>query len=100
MGSGISQQARDRIATCKKNGKMELNLSDCELKAIPKSRIRKFKNLKKLVICRNFLQVIHPDIRIFLLLEDFDVSTNEIHVPPPFFIYLNTINIKSIDSTT
>jgi Leucine-rich repeat (LRR) protein len=80
MGSGLSQLAKDRIHTCRSTGKIELNLQDCDLKTVPNSRIRKFKLLKKLIIARNLLQAIPPEIKFFGQLEELDASTNELQV--------------------
>lgn len=79
MGSNLSQQARDRIYTCRKNGKTELNLSDCTLVVFPKSILR-FKPLKKLVMARNLIQELPPELKKLIQLEDIDVSTNELQV--------------------
>jgi hypothetical protein len=85
MGSNLSQQARDRIYTCRKNGKTELNLSDCAMIAFPKV-ILKFKPLKKVTMARNLVPDLPPELNKLVLLEILDVSTNEIQVPS------NTIN--------
>jgi len=79
MGSNLSQQARDRIYTCRKNGKTELNLSDCTLTTFPKV-ILKFKPLKKVILARNLVSALPPDLKRLVLLETLDVSTNEIQV--------------------
>lgn len=79
MGSNLSQQARDRIYTCRKNGKTEMNLSDCGLNSFPKV-ILKFKTLKKVTMARNILPALPPEVKRFTLLESLDVSTNELQV--------------------
>lgn len=94
MGSNLSQQARDRIYTCRKNGKTELNLSDCALDLFPKP-ILKFKPLKKLVLARNLLQELPPELKRFVQLEDLDVSTNELQV-----FYICRSFFKSFDMET
>jgi Leucine-rich repeat (LRR) protein len=79
MGSNLSQQAKDRIYTCRKNGKAELNLSDCALTSFPKV-ILKFKTLKKVTMARNLVPILPPELQKLALLETLDVSTNEIQV--------------------
>lgn len=82
MGSGLSQQTRDRLYTCKKNGGKELTLANCELKKIP-SVAWKFKQLHRLNVSRNLLQLIPPDIKLLPLLAELDASTNEINEIAP-----------------
>eukprot|EP00026_Physarum_polycephalum_P008646 Phypoly_transcript_08740.p1 GENE.Phypoly_transcript_08740~~Phypoly_transcript_08740.p1 ORF type:complete len:472 (+),score=30.53 Phypoly_transcript_08740:44-1417(+) len=94
MGSNLSQQARDRIYTCRKNGKTELNLSDCALVAFPKV-ILKFKPLKKITIARNLVPDLPPELSKLVQLEILDVSTNEIQVVPQELHELH--NLTSLD---
>jgi len=77
MGSNISQQAKDSIYACKKDGGKELNLSNCELQGVP-AKVLKFKKLKRLNISRNMIQVIPPEVSKFPLLEELDANSNEI----------------------
>eukprot|EP01132_Coremiostelium_polycephalum_P006786 gene6786-8420_t len=78
MGNNLSQYARDRIYLCKANKGVDLNLSSCDIKRLPK-RIMKFKKtLKKLNVGKNSIQEFYWQIEKFTLLDTLIAESNEL----------------------
>lgn len=98
MGAGISQKAQDAIRAAEKDHSDELFLKECELKVLPKPLIKKFKGLKKLVLSRNFILVLPPQVGSFQLLETLKIDANELAQLPPEILQLSTLKSLNVAS--
>ncbi|EGC30764.1 hypothetical protein DICPUDRAFT_50592 [Dictyostelium purpureum] len=98
MGNNISQKARDRIYLCKENNGKDLNLSQCNIKRIPR-RILKFKkSLKDLNVGKNNITEFYKQVEKLTGLEKLIADSNELKEICPnlskleFLVYLDVSN--------
>lgn len=93
MGTSLSKKARDNIYTCRRDGGLDLNLSDCEIRHLS-NKIVRLKLLVKLDVSKNYLQSLPPSLAQLKDLEEFDCSENEITSFPSQLLKLR--DLKSL----
>eukprot|EP01104_Vermistella_antarctica_P019108 TRINITY_DN7334_c0_g1_i1.p1 TRINITY_DN7334_c0_g1~~TRINITY_DN7334_c0_g1_i1.p1 ORF type:complete len:582 (+),score=133.56 TRINITY_DN7334_c0_g1_i1:52-1746(+) len=92
MGASLSKKARDNIHGCKRDGGVELNLSDCEIRKVNRSILR-LKLLVCLNLSMNYLQSLPSFISNLKDLEELNVESNEIEELPSALLSLKDLRI-------
>lgn len=82
MGANLSVKASDAIRAADKQGSIELILSDCSLDGFPKELVKKFKNIRKLVLSTNYIKLLPKQIKGFESLEVLKLDNNELNLLP------------------
>jgi len=96
MGNNLPQKAKDQIKAAQKDGSTELILKECSLKALPASLAKKFKHIKKLILERNYIQILPKQIVYFGELEILNLDTNELGELPPDILDLPNLKHLSV----
>ena len=96
MGNNLPQKAKDQIKSAQKEGSTDLILRDCQLKSLPSSVAKKFKHIKRLVLEKNYIQILPKQIVVFTALEHLNLDSNELGELPPEILELNNLKHLSV----
>ncbi|XP_049850413.1 leucine-rich repeat protein SHOC-2-like [Schistocerca gregaria] len=78
MGSRLSVKAKNTIKIALANDLDELRLSGCNIKSIPASEIKKWQNIRVLVLSENYIVRLPNKIDCLVSLEVLKIDSNEL----------------------